>query len=103
MSGFVIVVDFRLKAGARPAFRPLVDANAAASVRHEPRCRRFDVVEPEGEPDRVLLYEIYDDAAAFDDHCRTPHFLNFEAASAPLVDEKTVTRAALVCEGSSQT
>ena len=34
----------------------------------EPGCRRFDVVEPQGEPDRVLLYEIYDDEAAFDAH-----------------------------------
>ncbi|MEQ1955856.1 putative quinol monooxygenase [Mesorhizobium sp. CN2-181] len=99
MSGFVIIVDFRLKAGARGAFRPLMDANAIASVRDEPGCRRFDVVEPHGQSDRVLLYEIYDDAAAFDAHCRSPHFLSFDAASAPLVDDKRIIRAELVCEG----
>lgn len=99
MSGFVIIVDFRVKPGAQAAFRQLIDANATASVRDEPGCRRFDVVEPEGEPDRILLYEIYDDLAAFEDHCRTPHFLSFEAQSAPLVDDKKVIRAALVCEG----
>lgn len=99
MNGFVIIVDFRLEPGARASFRPLMDANACASVREEPGCRRFDVVEPEGEPDRILLYEIYDDAAAFDVHCRMPHFLSFDAESAPLVREKHVIRGALVCQG----
>lgn len=99
MSGFVIIVDFRLMPGTRAAFRPLMDANARASVRDEPGCRRFDVVEPEGDLERILLYEVYDDAAAFDAHCRTSHFLAFDAESAPLVKDKQVIRGALVCEG----
>lgn len=99
MTGLVIIVDFRLQVGIRAAFRSLIDANARASVRDEPGCRRFDVVEPEGEPDRILLYEIYDDDAAFLEHCRSTHFLQFDAESAHLVAEKTVTRGALACEG----
>ena len=58
MTGFVVIVEFRLKAGARPDFRRLIDANASASVAREPGCRRFDVVEPKDAADRVLLYEI---------------------------------------------
>jgi len=99
VSDFVIIVDFRLKSGAQGAFRLLIDDNARASVREEPGCRRFDVVEPRGEPGRILLYEIYDDEAAFDAHCRTAHFARFDADSAPLVEEKTVIRGDLVCEG----
>jgi len=99
MSGFVIMVDFRLRAGAQAVFRRMIDANARASVRDEPGCRRFDVVEPEGEPGRVLLYEIYDDETAFDAHRRAAHFLEFDAESAPLVEAKVVTRGALVCQG----
>ena len=98
MSGLVIVVDFRLKAGAKTRFRPLIDANARASVRDEPGCRRFDVVEPEGEPDRIYLYEIYDDAAAFDAHCQSEHFQKFDEESAPFVAQKSVMRGALVVE-----
>ena len=99
MSGFVIMVDFRLRAGAQSDFRRMVDANALASVRNEPGCRRFDVVEPEGEPGRILLYEIYDDETAFEAHRHAMHFLEFDAESAPLVEAKLVTRGALVCEG----
>ena len=99
MSGYVIIVDFRLKAGTQSAFRALIDANAISSVKNEQGCRRFDVVEPIGERDRVVLYEIYEDEAAFEAHCTSAHFISFDAESASLVDDKTVIRAALVCEG----
>jgi autoinducer 2-degrading protein len=101
MSGFVILVDFRLKPGSRAEFRRFVDLNATASVRDEPGCRRFDVLEVQGEPDRVLLYEIYDDEAAFEQHCRTSHFQDFDTMSAPLVSQKTVSRCDLVHEPQS--
>jgi len=99
MSGFVVMVDFRLRPGAQADFRALMDENARASVREEPGCRRFDVVEPRGEPGRILLYEIYDDEAAFEMHCGTAHFARFDVESAPLVETKMVIRGDLVCEG----
>ena len=98
MTGFVVLVDVGLKSGQRAAFRRLVDANARASAA-EPGCRRFDVLEPEGEPDRVLLYEIYADRAAFDAHLATAHYVAFDEASAALCASKSVSTCALVCEG----
>jgi len=98
MSGFVVLVDFKLKPGALDAFRELIDLNATASVRDEAGCRRFDVMVARGEADRVLLYEIYDDEAAFDEHCNTPHFHQFDKQSAPLVETKLVTVCDLVLE-----
>jgi autoinducer 2-degrading protein len=100
MGAYVIVVDFRLKPGTKQAFRQLIDANARASCRDEPGCRRFDVVELPSEADRILLYEIYDDRAAFDAHVKTPHFASFNAASAAHVSQKNVIFGDLVCEGS---
>jgi len=101
MSGYVVFVDFRLKAGARDAFRQLVDANARASAHEEPDCRRFDVIEPEGVADSILLYEIYGDRAAFEAHMRSEHFARFDAASAGLVVSKSVVAGELVCEGTA--
>ena len=103
MSGFVIMVDFRLQAGSMSAFRRLIDANARASVRDEPGCRRFDVMVGKGETDRVMLYEIYDDRAAFEAHLKTPHFASFNTESAPLVSDKTIFEYTLVCEGTDAT
>ena len=90
MSGFVIMVDFRLKPGVKSAFRRLIDDNARASCRDEPGCRRFDVMESPSEADRIVLYEIYDDRAAFDAHLATAHFKRFDAAVAPIVASKAV-------------
>jgi autoinducer 2-degrading protein len=101
MSAFVIMVDFRLKPGAKIAFRRLIDDNARASCRDEPGCRRFDVMESPDEADRIVLYEIYDDRAAFGAHVKTSHFASFNEASAALVADKKVTELDLVCEGSA--
>ena len=96
---FVILVDFHLKPGAGPEFRRMIDKNADASVRNEPGCLQFDVLEPEGVGDRVLLYEIYSDRAVFDAHRQTEHFRIFNNASEALVLQKTVTRCNLAFSG----
>lgn len=97
----MVLVEFRLKPGMSERFRRLISENARASVRDEPGCRQFDVVVPDGEPDSVLLYEIYDDPAAFAAHTKTPHFAAFDRESAPCVAGKKVTLGALVYAGSA--
>lgn len=101
MSPFVIVVEFKIRKGRMAAFRTLMDENARASCRDEPGCRRFDVLTSPKDPDLILLYEIYDDRAAFDAHKTTKHFLTFDKESAPLVANKVVKELDLVCEGSA--
>jgi quinol monooxygenase YgiN len=98
---FVIAVDFKIKPGQMAAFRKLIDDNARASVRDEPGCSRFDVCANRKDADRILLYEIYDDRAAFDAHLKTKHFAVFNEVSAPLVADKIVAEYDLVCEGSA--
>ena len=100
MSGYVIMVDFRLKPGSLKAFRALIDENAIMSCSTEAGCRRFDVLEPREGTDRVILYEIYDNRAAFEAHIKTAHFHTFNNASIPLVVDKVVSDYNLVCEGS---
>jgi len=102
MGAYVIMVDFRIKPGTKSQFRRLVDTNARDSCRHEPGCRRFDVLETPGEADRILLYEIYDDRASFEAHVKTEHYAAFNKASAPHVSQKSVIACDLVCEGSTE-
>lgn len=101
MSQFVITVDFHIKHGSMPAFRALIDTNAIESCSHEPGCQRFDVAIPQGSNDRVFLYEIYDDRAAFDAHTKTPHFKTFNDASQDMVLSKEIRQLDLVCEAST--
>ena len=74
----------------------LIETNAAASVRDEPGCHRFDVATDPAHPDEVFLYEIYDDAAAFDAHRQTPHYAVFDEAISDLVAGKEVRTFARV-------
>jgi len=87
---FAITVVFDLVSGQRDRFLKLVKENAATSVNVEPGCHRFDVLLPEAE-DRVVLYEIYNDRAAFDAHLATSHFKVFDRATKDLVKGKAVT------------
>jgi (4S)-4-hydroxy-5-phosphonooxypentane-2,3-dione isomerase len=90
MSRYVITVDFFLHPGALDPFLKMIRENARKSVEDEPGCHRFDVMLQKGMPDHILLYEIYQDRAAFDAHIKTKHFAEFNAASAPYVRDKKV-------------
>ena len=90
MSSYVVTVDFRIKSDKIEAFRRLVTENARDSLKSEPGCQQFDVVVPEGQPDRVFLYERYTNEAAFEAHKKTPHFLQFDRGTADIVESKTI-------------
>lgn len=89
---FVILATFQVDPAHLDAFLELIDTNAAASLADEPGCHRFDVCQTEGKPTEVVLYEIYDDPAAFDAHLETPHFAVFDQGVAPMVLAKEVKR-----------
>jgi (4S)-4-hydroxy-5-phosphonooxypentane-2,3-dione isomerase len=88
-----VLVAFSVRPEACTAFERLVMDNAAASLANEPGCRQFDVLVPEkGAAGDFVLYEIYDDAAAFDAHLRSDHYRAFDQAAAPMALTKAVTR-----------
>ena len=89
----------------RPALRErlvaAITAQAAASLEREPGCLQFDVCIDTADPNRVLLYEVYEDEAAFDAHGRTPHFAAWRAADECVEHlERTVT--SIVSSGTMQ-
>ncbi|GJD48244.1 (4S)-4-hydroxy-5-phosphonooxypentane-2,3-dione isomerase [Methylobacterium crusticola] len=83
---FVVIAEFKLKEGARAAFLELARDDAAHSVADEPGCRQFDVTVAEDDPDRIVLYEVYDDRAAFEAHLETPHLARFRAGFPALAE-----------------
>ena len=90
MPRLVIIAEFDVKPGARDAFLAAAHEDAQTSLRDEPGCRRFDVLTPDGGGDKVVLYEIYDDDAAFAAHMETPHFAAFRDAIADLEESRRV-------------
>jgi (4S)-4-hydroxy-5-phosphonooxypentane-2,3-dione isomerase len=96
MKELVILVEFDVSPDKRAEFRRMMLENAAASMRDEPGCRQFDVLEPVGQPEgRFILYEIYEDEAAFDAHTSTPHYQLFSEEVSAMIIERKITRLAL--------
>jgi quinol monooxygenase YgiN len=91
VSRFIVIVEFTLRDGGLDRFLPHMLANARASLEREEGCHRFDVLTPDGSQDRIVLYEMYRDRAAFDAHGRTQHYLAFAEATRNLVSDKVVT------------
>lgn len=96
MAPLVILVEFVIKPGFVPSFTKLIRANAKASVEREPGCRRFDVLLGPDDPRRFVLYEIYDDDAAFEQHRQTRHFKVFTKASEGQIEQRLVRRLGFV-------
>ena len=77
---YVLVVTIDIKPEFKGAFITEILEDARGSVRNEPGCVRFDVIQDEKEPNRIYLYEVYSDRVAFDFHMTTPHFLKWKDA-----------------------
>jgi len=87
---FAVVVTLTIKQASWERFRPLIDENARLSLSREPGCLRFDICTDRTRPGEVLLYELYNDASAFEHHLQTEHYRAFDAATAEMVESKQV-------------
>lgn len=74
---YVIIAEFEVTAEHKQEFLELCRFDSTSSVRDEPGCRQFDALTIDDAPDAVVLYEVYDDKAAFDAHKATPHYATF--------------------------
>lgn len=90
MGGYVVLAQFEVKPGKLAEMVKVAKLDAKASVANEPGCRRFDVLVPRDGGERVVLYEIYDDEAAFQAHLETPHLKQFRESIEPLVADRQV-------------
>lgn len=90
---YCIIVKTQLKPGKLEEFLEAMLPNAAASVREEPGCHVFDVLEDRDTPDLVYLYEIYADEQALAEHKTTAHYKASREVVNPLIAEQSVVRA----------
>ena len=78
---YVIIAPIQVKEGCKEQFMEAIIEDAQGSVNDEPGCLRFDVIQDAGDPNRIWLYEVYRDEAAFQAHTQAPHFLKFREAT----------------------
>ncbi len=68
MAKLAIVATFELAAGRIDELIALLMAHRDRCLRDEPGTLQFDVLRPRDEENKVLLYEVYADDAAFKAH-----------------------------------
>ena len=81
---FVLQVAIRIKPENVDAFMKKLDENAR-SARKEPGCKQFEVLVDPNDRTKIMLYEVYNDEAAFETHQQTPHFKKYVAEAVPLL------------------
>jgi (4S)-4-hydroxy-5-phosphonooxypentane-2,3-dione isomerase len=92
MDKFVLVVDFEVQPGKSDEVIKLVTENARSSVEREPGCYQFDVLQVPDDPNRMFLYEVYENEAAYQAHSKSEHIQAFLAKARPLFVKTTVTK-----------
>jgi quinol monooxygenase YgiN len=99
---FSLTVQLEVRPEDREEFLAAITANAEASVRDEPGCHRFDVSAVEGQGTRFVLYELYDDAEAFEAHKRAPHFAAWRQVADRVLSSQVNTRGSVLASNSDE-
>ena len=81
---FVLQVNIRIKPENVDAFMKRALENASAA-RKEAGCRQFEVLVDPGDRTKIMLFEMYNDEAAFEAHQQTAHFKKYLAEAVPLL------------------
>ena len=83
-SKLVLQVNLTIKPENVDAFMAQVLENAR-SARSEPGCRQFEVLVNPEDRTKVMLFEVYDDQAAFETHQAGAAFKKYLASAVPLL------------------
>ena len=87
---YIVTVAFHIDPKFGAAFREQMTENARSSRKLERGCLQFDVCNDPMHPDRIFLYEVYADHAAFDAHIASTHYKAFEKAAGAWITAKDV-------------
>lgn len=74
---FAVMVKVHIKPQHKKEFVDAMLDDGRGSVQNEPNCLLFNIVEDQADANCLHLYEVYRDAAAFEEHKKTPHFVRW--------------------------
>ncbi len=89
MSKVVVNAEITTHEGHFDEFMESMKVHAAAS-REEPGCERFDVFVQRKSENTLIVYEIYKDQAAFDEHANSARMAAYREATAHMVAGRTL-------------
>ncbi|HEY2048505.1 MAG TPA: putative quinol monooxygenase [Caulobacteraceae bacterium] len=96
MSKLAIIGTLEVEPGRRGEVLTAMLAHKTRCLRDEPGTLQFEVLTPLEDETRVLLYEIYRDEAAFEEHWNNPSLARFRDETAGIAVKLEVTKCAPV-------
>jgi (4S)-4-hydroxy-5-phosphonooxypentane-2,3-dione isomerase len=98
---FVNAVDLDIVPAERDNYLAAIKENGAAAAK-EPGCKRFDILNLASDPNHFLLYEVYDNEAAFKAHRETEHFKKYAAATAKMVAKRDARQMGVIASNAQK-
>ena len=90
MSKICLVVDFTVKSGTKSQFLDIITEHASKTLENEEGCLQFEVCDPVEGENRVFLYEMYADDAAFEVHKASPTLARTRERYADIVESRAI-------------
>ena len=95
MSKLAIVGTIEVAPGSRDEVLPLLVAHRRRCLEDEPGTLQFEVLVPHDDTSKILLYELYEDAAAFQAHWNGPSTTRVREEAGNMIVKVYGTRCAV--------
>src|SRR5262245_21072209 len=96
MAKFAIIATIEVAPGRRAAeLVPALMAHRQRCLKEEPGTLQFEVLLPNEDETKVLLYELYRDAGAFEEHRNATSIARFREETSGMIAKISGTRCAL--------
>lgn len=86
---YALVVPLKVKPEMREKFLAAALDDSICSVRDEPGCVRFDVLQDNTDPNKFFFYEVYLDENAVKAHQASAHYARWRAVAPEILAEPT--------------
>jgi (4S)-4-hydroxy-5-phosphonooxypentane-2,3-dione isomerase len=87
---YVNAVDIDVVPGKIENYLTAIKEVGAASIKSEPGCSEFDITVSQKDPNHLFIFEVYENAAAFDAHLKSDHYKKYAATAKDVVAKREV-------------
>lgn len=96
VANLAIIATIEIVPGRKEQLLPLLLAHKDRCLADEPGTLQFEVLAPHDDDSKLLVYEVYQDAPAFDAHRNGASIAQFRKESAGMVEKLYITKCARV-------
>ena len=96
MAKIVLVVELEIEPESFETFVEIVSKHGSNSLKIEEGCLRFEVLKPRESQNKVILVEMYADAAALDAHWNSAHMSAYREKVSDMIVSRVANRCDLI-------